>query len=337
MRINWVTFAEVVADRSGLTSNLASLRYRVIAPVRELAGDFEHRIIPIDGQTSLEVVADAMDADVVVFSKSAAGDNEAHARQAQARGVRIVFDVCDNRYEAPGVGAHYLAMTRLADMVVCNTPEMAQIVAAHTGRQAAVIEDPYEGDRVAPKFSPGERLKLLWFGHPTNLDSLNAAMADLVAFGAGHPFHLVMLTQFNPDFPAAVAELNQLYGPRIGFSFTPWSLEAQARALEACDLVILPIVDGPRKIGKSANRLVNALWAGRPAVANPLAAYAPFEPWMPIGQRLSEGLVELLQAPDDVPRRIAQAQDYIATRYAPGVIADQWRQVLTRAPGPETA
>jgi hypothetical protein len=333
MRIHWVTFADVTFGESGPTSKLASLRYRVITPVRELSGDtFEHRIIPIDAKTPSDSAEAAMDADVVVFSKSSAAANEARARKAQARGTRVIFDVCDNRYDAAEYGPHYLAMTMLADTVVCNTPEMAQIIASHTGRMATVIEDPYEGRRATPRFSPGERLQVLWFGHPTNLDSLNAVMDELVTFSAEHPLDLLMMTQSNPQFADAIAELNGLHPPQIRFAFAPWSLEAQASALETCDLVILPIIDGPRKIGKSANRIVNSLWAGRAAVANPLAAYEPFKSWTPVVASLSEGIASLLETRAQTPGRIAEAQDYIAARYAPRVIAEQWRQVLTCAP-----
>ena len=46
-----------------------------------------------------------------------------------------------------------------------------------------------------------------------------------------------------------------------------WSLDAQWRRLRACDAVIIPSLQDSIKQVKSANRMVEALWAGRPAVA----------------------------------------------------------------------
>lgn len=340
MKISWITFGAPEQRSDGsLTSNLASLRYRVLAPIAKMPAGHTHQIVPLSARPDDARRDAALAADILVFSKSFERSNEDLARRAKAKGIPVIFDVCDNHYQHPQHGPHFRNMTALADQVVCSTEEMKRVAKAYAAAPPVVIDDPYEGARGVPRFEPGERLKLLWFGHPSNLDGLRASLDDLGGYAARRPASLQVLTTPSPELSALCADLNARFAPGLEVTLEPWSLDAQARALEACDAVIIPTLQSEQKAVKSANRMVEALWAGRPVVAQPIPAYRPFQIWAAIRETLSEGLAVLEAEADRWPDRIKAAQNHIAIARDPAALAQRWDAVIrsTKAAAPAPA
>lgn len=59
---------------------------------------------------------------------------------------------------------------------------------------------------------------------------------------------------------------------------SPWSKRNVELALEACDFVICPVDDSsPDGLSKSSNRVLEALWAGRPVLASPIPSYTELD------------------------------------------------------------
>jgi hypothetical protein len=330
MRVSWITFGSPVQRADGsITSDLASLRYRVLSPIGELRRTpYQHLLTAVSAETSDGLREKAVQADVVVFSKSFLPSNEALAERARALGARVVFDVCDNHYQHPDLGGHYQRMSALADQVVCSTPEMAKVAAPYCGAEPVVIADPYEGPRGAATFAPGETLGLLWFGHPTNLDSLQASLDDLIDYSASQPIALTVLTQVTGAMADSARQASERFGPRFSMSAKPWSLDGQWRELAACDAVVIPSLATAAKRVKSANRMVEALWAGRPVVAQPLASYAAFEAWAPSQPTLSQGCRWLFANQARLTGLISEAQRHIEAQFAPAILAEQWGRLL---------
>ncbi len=252
-------------------------------------------------------------------------------RRAQANGSTAIVDVCDNHYAHPTYGEHYRAMSLGADQVVCNTPEMADAARPFCRRPPIVIEDPYEGPKGAFE-GLSAPLRLLWFGHPTNLDSLQACLDDLIGYARTQAVSLRLLTQASPALEAAVTSVNQRHAPYFQMAFEPWSLPRQWAALAACDAVIIPSLQNERKRVKSANRMIEALWAGRPVVAQPMPAYLPFERWTPVRPTISEGLAQLLAEREQIAPRLQAAQAFIDDRYSPARIGGEWRRLIEQQP-----
>jgi hypothetical protein len=322
MRVSWITFGAPQRLNDGrLTSDIASLRYRVLSPIAHLGQGYRHRVIHMNDQTSETDRAAALEANLLIFSKSFLPANEHLAERAKAIGIGVIFDICDHHFEHPQFGRHYRAMTEVADRVICNTEAMAQAAAPYANSAPTVIADPYEGQRGEARFAPHDRLRLLWFGHPTNLDSLDQAAPDLIAYAARRPAELTILTQPNPNLPRAAERLGAAGLPTV---VKPWSQTAQWVELAACDVVIIPSLPTAAKHVKSANRMIEALWAGRPVVAQPMPAYEPFAQWTPIRPTLSEGLAKLEADPAGRTVFIEAAQAYIADAYDPAVIGRQW-------------
>jgi hypothetical protein len=155
----------------------------------------------------------------------------------------------------------------------------------------------------------------LWFGHPVNLDTVQAGLSQISARKIH--FALTVLTA-----PAAGAE-------HLGHRFRPWSAEALFEELRECDAVIIPSnVHDPRKIVKSPNRFTEALWAGRFVIAHPLPSYQPLAPYGWVGEDLGEGLAWFLEHRGDAVDRVRAGQDWIATHASPASVGAAWTAAM---------
>ena len=79
----------------------------------------------------------------------------------------MVMDVCDDHFSGQN-REHYVKACRIANVVTVNSRTMADIVSRETGREAVVIDDPYEDDEIEPAVGYG----VLWFGNSLNLGTL---------------------------------------------------------------------------------------------------------------------------------------------------------------------
>lgn len=341
--IQYLTFAPVGQRNGKLHSDIASMRYRVIIPMTQLARRghrFHVGCIPANATATPD--ADKIAADTVIFSKSSTPLNEALAQALKARGKKIVVDLCDNYFEHLTLGEalrkHHVSMCRLADVVVASTPELATLIHTHTGIPARVVSDPVEGPAGMPAFNPEpSRLKLLWFGHQSNVGPLNDLMPVLAETSHHIPIELVIMTKTSPAFLQAEAATNRQFAPRFTVKLIEWQADAVWLALRNCDMVLIPSPPGEYHAVKSPNRIAEALRAGRYVVANPLPSYEPFRNAAWLGDDIGAGIREALENRDRIAARIRAGQAYVETHHAPAVIASHWETALNIAstlPGP---
>ncbi|MEW5890865.1 MAG: methyltransferase domain-containing protein [Pseudomonadota bacterium] len=329
MRFLFVTIAQLQQGPAGPTFSVASARYRVLIPAQQLARlghDIKIDSVP-PGRWPPS--AQGHDFDVLVISKSGHPVNEELAKAMRARGVKVVADFCDDHFENPVYRTHYRNLAQLADQVVASTPAMAEAIRRHTGRQAMVISDPVEGPRGLPKFAPRfPALRIVWFGHPTNLNGLAAKAAELHALAARMPVRLTVVTTPSDTASALVAALAAGAEGRVQAELIPWSLEATWKAIEQADLAWIPVVDSDVKAVKSPNRLLEPLWAGRLVVADPVPSYLPFADLVPIGTGLERGVVDALEDPARIELNLREAQRRIARLHSAFECGRQWARAL---------
>lgn len=332
MNLTWIVFSPLKKLGTQLFSPLASVRYRSLIPARELAQRHNIQIIPfLPPSTVNELLPLLKNADAVIFSKSVHPATQQLAFQIKQLGIRLYFDICDHHFEHPEYANYYQEMTEIADKIIVNTPYMADIVTHYTNRQTTVIADPYEGPRGLPHFLPGKtKLRLLWFGHPVNLDTLTNFIPQLLNFAQTIPLELHLVSMFTPQFERIYFELQQQVGKNLSLRFSPWSLTATWNALHATDIVIIPSLPTEQKRPKSANRLIESIQAGRFVVAYPLPAYQPFAQWVWVNDQLITGIEWALQHPQQVIQQLTQAQSILEFSFSPVSIARQWEQVLNQ-------
>lgn len=292
MRLNYI---------SKMDDTFASYRYRMLIPGRELVAKGHDVQFSRFFRTAT---------DTVVFSKHFHYPEADTAILCKQQGQKVVFDVCDNHLDDSPHREHYAAMIKLADTVTCSTPELAEVIQDKIGVSSIVISDPYEFAEVEPvKPVLGDRLKLLWFGHASNIDSLRGVWKDL----AGN-YVMVISGPEAKDY--------------IKHPVFAWSKGTLEKGFKEADAVIIPSIEDTRRKVKSPNRMIESIRQGRFVIANPLPAYEPFREWMWLGG-MKEGIEWFRAHLDEVPDRIKAAQAYIRETFSPERIGSEWEKALS--------
>ncbi|MCC6890556.1 MAG: hypothetical protein IT536_18690 [Hyphomicrobiales bacterium] len=245
------------------------------------------------------------------------------AQAANARGTPVVTALCDFHFTGTS-GDRNRELCRLSKAVVVQTAAMAQEVTRHFGCRCTLIEEPIEYPRELPRFAPGPALSLLWYGNAANHDTLESGIAALAAARLG-PINLTIVSDSLPDF---MQEGFTAQPKDMEFQVLGWSMATQYAALANCDAVFIPSHDTPDKRVKGHNRVVEAINAGRLAIAYPLPQYLELADYCYVDADYGASIRAALADPQAALRRIEAGQRYIDTRFAPDVIADKWRALI---------
>jgi len=330
-RLIWLTAGVIKKDGTNKTSTLASARYRILAPASELekagwSSEFVN-----------EAYAQAMGGwgsnvpqkdDTVIISKVFTDFSVKLAQDAKNRGATVIADFCDNFLAHPQRGPLQHALLEIADKVTASTPAMAEAIQATGKNINAIIADPVDFSEGAIKFSPGEVLQLLWFGHVVNIDTLIKWLPQLAEYAKQQPLALNIVTTLTND----ISDIQKFIPEGLQVDYTPWSEAATVQALANCDLVVIPTLDHDIKKAKSSNRLLEALWSGRFAVAGNLPSYALFANSAWVGNDLIEGVRWAVANPQEVMSRIKLGQQHIAQHYSKKIIGQLWSDVVLGDP-----
>ncbi len=277
MRVNFITKAN---------ESLASYRYRIEAPALELA------------KRGHEVSVGDYDegANIVVFSKHFNMDDDYSLMlKCKEEKTRTVFDICDNHFN-DNYGPYYKAMCKQADRIIIGTSEMLLMMDKELRVKTLVINDPYEYPLGKPKFDP-EDPKLLWFGHPSNLYSLQRILPEI----SEYELRVISNTDRMPSIP--------------------WSPKSMREGFEWCDLVIIPETERC----KGNNRAIESFRAGRMVIAE---AHPSLNILPCFTGDIREGIEWARENPKHVLNCIEQGQIDIETLYSPDVIGAQWERAL---------
>jgi glycosyltransferase involved in cell wall biosynthesis len=245
---------------------------------------------------------------------------------AKAGGCRLVIDICDNPFaKPPPVPDFYSRALKDCDAVVVNSGRMAELMASRSARQLLVIEDAILAPMGKPAFAPAGRIELLWFGHPTNFPYLDAGIEALARFASAKPCRLTIVTEDGVGGAEWARDVQAHLAPALEARFIPWSLAGLQLALQECDLVLIPSdPEDPLKAGASANRIAEALNAGRFAVASPVPSYLAFADSAWLGRDLVQGIEWALGHREEALARIGRGQALVADKFAADRIGRQW-------------
>jgi hypothetical protein len=331
MRITWLISSPVTVERGEWYSPLASVRYRVLPAARYLRGEgHQVHFVRLDEHGPPELFDQRLRADAVIISKVLQDGSLEIAERAKRLGARLIVDLCDDHFESRELGPAYALLCGIADRIVASTNAMAEIILQRTGRTAIVIDDPFEGPSGEPRFAPAaERIRLAWFGHPVNFDTIVSMMPSLVRLSQTQPLMLhVVSASGTGNIEAFLADVQRQNGPGLCTRFTSWSPEATWQALSECDLVVVPSLPDVKKLVKSPNRVVEPLRAGRFAVAYPLPSYQDLSEFLWLGKDMAAGIEWAIANQAAVLKRVQAGQEYINRRFAPQTVALRWSAAL---------
>jgi hypothetical protein len=329
MHISWIISGTLDNENGRLTSSMASIRYRVLY-VAEYLAEQGHQVDII--QAGLSVDDDRLkaplSADVVVVSKGLFAGSLPLAQRAKALGAKVVLDLCDDHFTT-AFRDSYLSLSALADGITVSTPTMANAVALHTGKSSEVLEDPFEAPLGKPSFAPSaDRVRLLWFGHPTNFDTLSALLPEVLRFSYEQPVHLHVVSQDQGNIAIGLDRWSQSHRPNVITQFSTWSASTTWEAMDHADVVVIPSLPSEAKLVKSPNRIVESIRRGKFVAAFPLPSYLPFAEYAWLGDNVMDGVRWALQNRQAALLRVINGQRYVELRHAPLPLAERWAKTL---------
>ena len=289
MRISYVTSSH---------NGIASFRYRVESIGKELSERGHH--VTVSPKADKE-------ADAVIFSKHWTFNDASYMEFCKLRGQKAIFDICDDHFRKAPLGDHYRRMAKSADIVTVNSVEMQKRVQEEAWVPSIVIPDPVLGTR--RMYDESKQLLLGWFGQSMNIPGLYEAYPA----GAQIPLLIAIPGRLEPPE----------YFNRPWIQWLQWHPEVIAEMAEVCSGFILPYRQ--LKPAKSANRVLEAIWAGCPVLTDPLPAVQE----IPSGWRaLDPALKVVRELEADWTEEMMAAQDWIQKHYSVKAITDQWEAVL---------
>lgn len=363
MRIVWVVEGVEPDGSGGYRSNLASNRYRAILPAQALSVlGHEVRFM---GATQWLEEAPTLSADVVVMGKFLSGsDSRAYqalsarvleqVRAVATRGIRVVADFNDDHFDHPLLGLHWRGLALAAQVIVAGSDAMAQRVRQFTSAHIEVVGDPVASPRFDPRTpSPlgasarwlhkllpagggaSRRIKLLWYGHPVNWPAMAAWLPALVEVSADHPILLWVVTQELPQIQSVLDGVNARHSPALLAELVPWDESTQWSLLEQCDAVLVPSDPAdPSKAVKTANRLTDALHAGRYVIGSSLPSYQAWADYADLSNDPVEAIRRLIADPAAALLNVSAGQCAVAQVVGLNAIAQQWFQAFNASISP---
>jgi hypothetical protein len=294
----------------------ASIRVSAVIPAHHLGARVLFFGPGMDAEDFLERNAP----EVVILTKAYDDSFRSLAIAARRRGIKVVTSLCDFYFKGiPGERNRILA--ELSDVVVAQTVTMRENIKQYFGRETVLIEESIEYPRIAPKFAPGNPIRLIWYGHSFNHNTLMIGLKSIA--DCFMPLSLMILSDQAPDFSAL-----QRIAPKVSLNFFPWSMNAQHNFLGLSDMVFLPSQDDESTRAKGHNRLVEAINGGRIAIAHPLPQYQELADYCLCDADYAKSIERAVKDPASMLGRIAAGQEYIDTRFAPEVVAGKWRDLI---------
>ncbi len=332
-------------SEASLTADpLASRRLRAVLPARHLSTLGHHiEIQTLDGDLKLSrdqegitwlIIGKVSHPDPSAF-RALADSVGALVAKAKAEGMRVLVDYTDDIVAGGDHRAPWtLQLLQGADRVVCASEPLASSVrrSGIDSPRIGVIPDPVEGERQPVHCLPeqGKPLRVVWFGHPTNLQPLLQLLHPLDGFRDHADFTLEIVAGLPPQQLAQLRSQLRQFPRRYAISLTPWNGQASVfEALQRSQVALIPIDTHGPKAAVSNNRLTEALWAGSFVVASPVASYLPFRDASWLGDDLVAGLRWSIDNSGSLPAMVASGQERIAAGFAPPAIALQWQQALS--------
>lgn len=334
-------------------SHLASARYRGFIPVRQMQQDGVRAEVSTvmdlfrpDFDTRLDLLVLHQPKHDILMLANVISVLLDKIDKIRAEGGRVVIDVSDFKFSAEFLDAMAKALgpeqTKAyrvildaifarCDAVTAPTEALAGLLrtALRNARPVFVIDDVVEVARQEARFAPAGELKLLWFGFlSAHIAALRQLVHDdLASIRATMPCRLHLVCEKLPT-----VESRQVFGAAdpatLGVTHEPWSVPVLEAALAACDIVVLPFDAGSlMSKGKSNNRALQALAAGRAVVAHPLESYRSLGDYIGLDDSIPSAIATALADPAATLARLRAGQAYVEARYSPPAIAARWLDV----------
>lgn len=267
----------------------------------------------------------------------------------RAAGGRILVDVSDFKFSpdfhaamakalGPDKAQAYRqildAIFARCDAVTAPTEALAAQLREAMGnaKPVCVIEDVVEVARQPATFAPAPAaLNLLWFGFlSAHVNAVRQLVQEELPKLRQHRAVTLKLVCEKLPSPESQKVFGGAEMASLGVTHEQWSVPVLEAALAACDLVVLPFdADASTSKGKSNNRALQALAAGRYVVAHPLESYQLLGDFIGLDASIAQAVETALRHPAATLARLQAGQDFVEARYSPAANAARWLAVAS--------
>lgn len=359
MLIHWITDGIKGSPDIGFSSSLASNRYRAILPAEQLRKD-GHTVhfIEMARWTAETSGATTELPDVCIIGKLLPNNDPNRfqrlsqrilegAAKASAQGVVVVADFSDDHFDNPQIGSYWRALAARADVCTAGSDAMAQVVRSHSRGPVATVHDPLASPIGKPKvFAQGiglpgwmqkmlggqrfsHRLKLAWYGNHGNWPAMQRWADTLPALATAQALLVWIVTQPNPSIERYVEAFNKKNRPAALMEFVPWDESTQWSVVADADIVLVPSDTSLKgKAVKSANRVTDAMNAGRYVIASPLEAYESFRSYVSLTDEPTHAVREYLANPQRAMQMLVDGQMVVHARHNVTQVVAEWLRAI---------
>jgi hypothetical protein len=333
MHIRWLV--DWPGDAGSLSaSSVASHRYRTGLPAQALRAQ-GHRI-DITTLGELRNGADLL-CDVLVVGKLFFDQNAerlSHSTglflRAAEGAAKSVADVNDNHFSTPGIADYWRRLCKAVNVCTVGSSTMGQYVSEHAAGAVVTVGDPLASPSGEPRvyrsgFFSRKPLKIAWYGVGKNFPAFGDAAYAIMARPLGVPVEFHVVTAKHPKVDEVCRVFSEKFGSRGSMMFHPWSDQEQWSVVTSCDLVLIPSDPAdPTRAVKSANRLTDAIHAGRYVIASPVPAYLPYTDVVTITDDIPGAIQQYVSDPGSALARLKAGQARVEQDCGADAIADQW-------------
>ena len=329
MHVSFVLSRQLQRRNGVLFSEHPSLRYRLLAfleELRSISGSVALVEPDAKGKLSLER------SDVTVITKINREMKEEVLRVAalpSSKRGKLVLDICDNMFVRDDFD-FYHELVGVSDLVTCASEMLMDLVIRIGAKRAVVLPEPYEGPEGIAAFGTSDSVtKLLWYGTAKKARPLYNLLPEIDE--AKLLVDVTVLSEMHPKLHSMTRKWAPNQGRNVTARLNRWSLTAVWAGLAATDIVALPSPQDELHDGRSPNRLIEAINAGRAVVANNVGSYREFAEYVVLTDNVVEGLIEIRSDPNRIPERLRAGQAYVRSRFSPEVVARAWHEALANA------
>ena len=300
-------------------------------------------MIPLKGMRPDDKIIDSLDqvkpGDIVVVAKKIKQQEVLYLKNIEAK---VVYDICDSKWhkswQKPYVIKELNDICAMANLIVTTTPELAKEIKIHTNKNAFIIPDPTERERLEPNFNPSTTINLFYYGSEKNFSTLdlNNIIETIKIFKLNHDI-LYFKFFLNVMIDRSKKHINRyckyIEEEKI-LKIHEYNFTEQEKLIKMSDIILLPIrsknFNTKTIYQKSPNRILDAIQMGKIVITNSgVASYEKlrdFVYWM-YNENYGEAIYWLLNNREQVIKKITYGQNYIDHYHTPEVIGKKWIEI----------
>lgn len=299
------------------------------------------------------MLSDLFNSDLMVFQRGCRPQDLHHMRQAQARGIRCIYDIDDDMFNVPqhvkDAHAYFsqpetkqliVDMLLAADLVTVSNEVMLEVVQRYTKRPARIVQNCIDMGHVRAvsagvKKAGDGTVNIAWHGSMTHVGDISIVQSPLVEILRRHKHvNLHLYGHWTDDvWGWALKE----FGARVKYSgwIDPNMLYAE---LARHDIGLCPLENTPFNRAKSWIKWAEYGSVELPAVVSPLQPYTCVEHGEDaiIAEGNSEAswtdALDALVKDENLRKRIGRGACLkVIRKYDNGIVSKEWSRVFDEA------